>query len=67
MNKIPKAFAGTGHFLADLVDGRAVATVQLAADGIGQKFLGQAASEGFVLGDNQLPELGVGGEGFTRR
>ncbi len=60
MNKIPKTFAGTGHFLADLVDGRAVATVELAADGIGQKFLGQAANKGFFLIDDQLPELCCG-------
>ena len=57
MNKIPKTFAGTGHFLADLVDGRAVATVELAADGIGQKFLGQAANKGFFLCNNQASEL----------
>ena len=36
MNQIPKTFAGTRHPLYHLVDGKAVATVELATDGIGQ-------------------------------
>ena len=57
MNQIPKTFAGTGHPLHHLVDGRAVATVELAADGIGEKFLGQAANKGFFVCNNEVPEL----------
>ena len=65
LNEITEALVGAGHFLADLVDARAIAAVQLATDGVGEKFLGQATGEGFVLRDNQLPELGVGGEGLA--
>ena len=55
MKKITKTFARTGHTLYHLVDGRAVATVELATDGIGQKFLGQAANKGFFPYNNQTP------------
>ena len=57
LNKIPKAFFGTGHCRIDLVDTRAVATIELATDGVGQELFGQAAGEVFILGDNQVPEL----------
>ena len=57
LDEIPEAFILLGHFLADLVDARAVAAVQLAADGVGQELLGQATGKGFVLRDNQLPKL----------
>jgi hypothetical protein len=52
MNKIPKTFFGTGHCRTDLVDTRAVATIELAADGVSEQLFGQATGEGFILGDN---------------
>ena len=57
MNKIPKAFFGTGHCRIDLVDTRAVATIELATDGVGQELFGQATGEGFFPCNNKLPEL----------
>lgn len=57
MNKIPKAFFGTGHCRTDLVDTRAITTIELPTDGVGQELLGQATGKGFVLRDNQLPKL----------
>ena len=59
LDEISEALVGAGHFLADPVDARAIAAVQFAADGIGEQFPGETAGEGFVLRDNQLPELGI--------
>ena len=65
LDEVSEAFILAGHFLADLVDARAVAAVEFAADGVGEQLLGETAGEGFVLRGNQLPELGVGGEGLA--
>jgi hypothetical protein len=46
LDEIQEAFILAGQFLADLVDARAVAAVQLAADGVGEKFLGETEGEG---------------------
>ena len=40
LDEIPEAFVGAGHFLADLVDTRAVAAVEFTPDGVGEHFLG---------------------------
>ena len=36
LDEIPEAFILAGHFLGDLVDARAVAAVEFAADGVGE-------------------------------
>ena len=59
LDEIPESLVVAGHFLADLVDARAVAAVEFAADGVGEQLLGQAAGEDIVLRANQLSELGI--------
>ena len=59
LNEVAQAFARLFHLTGDGIDGGAIAAVQFAADGIGEQFPGETAGEGFVLRDNQLPELGV--------
>ena len=36
LDEITEALVGVGHFLGDLVDARAVAAVEFAADGVGE-------------------------------
>ena len=36
LDEITEALVGAGHFLADLVDARAIAAVEFAADGVGE-------------------------------
>ena len=56
MNKIPEAFSLAGHFLADLVDARTVAAVQLATDGVGDQFLGEGLGKHVLTIKQQLLE-----------